>query len=847
MNQLRLFSLLTSAALLFQPTIYAATPEEIQAANGVIQRFTDSRQSFWEFRSLEPRDGCPAYATEVSNGKLTISGSDGIALCKGFYDYIQSQGAGIFSWTGKRFDLPLPLKNQPRHEVVSPVPYHYYFNVVTYGYTMPYWDWNRWEKEIDWMALHGINMPLALVAQEAITSRVFKRLGLTQQEIDNYFSGPAHLPWMRMGNLSRHDGPLPQEWHQEQIQLQHRILRRMRSLGMTPICPGFSGFVPPEIKRLYPSVKLVETTWGGRFHNWMVLPDQQLFLTIGKMFIEEWEKEFGRCSHYLVDSFNEMNIPFPSHDKPERYSMLAAYGDKVYRSITASSPNAVWVIQGWMFGYQPNIWDPASTRALFSKVPDDKLLILDLAVDYNRHWWHSTPNWGRYDGFFRKNWVYSVIPNMGGKTGMTGVLDFYANGHLEALQSPKRGHLVGIGMAPEGIENNEVIYELLSDAAWSSSPINLDEWLQNYDHCRYGKHLPALDHYWKTIRRSVYGSFTDHPRYNWQFRPGQTTRGTINTNPEFYQAIEAFAACADHLKDSPLYLSDLVELTAAYLGGKIELLIQNSETAMQHGDLTQARQLELEIETLMLGMDRLLESHPIHRLSVWLGYARLHGSTPQQKDYYESNARRLVTVWGPPVDDYAAKIWSGLIRDYYLPRRQQYLKAKFSPNVPVNLAQWEQNWVEQSHGISPMIPYPDPIQAARQLIAHAKKITSHSYKAPQRLTIGTWDPSQVSTNWQVLSWNVPVADLKRAQAIRFDFIRGHHRLDISQVSIEMDGIIVADIQQNGSTGDNDINNTYALKLPQHLQGNNSCIIKASVRTAGGNDSFGNVELIFPAD
>lgn len=26
---------------------------------------------------------------------------------------------------------------------------------------MAFWDWERWEQEIDWMALQGINLPLA--------------------------------------------------------------------------------------------------------------------------------------------------------------------------------------------------------------------------------------------------------------------------------------------------------------------------------------------------------------------------------------------------------------------------------------------------------------------------------------------------------------------------------------------------------------------------------------------------------------------------------------------------------------------------------------------------------------
>ncbi len=838
---LLLIPLLAASSLLAASAI---TQREITAASEVIKRFTDSEGPRLRIGGIDSENGNPVYATKTTEEGLTISGSSGVAICKGFYDYVKSQGAGISSWTGKRFELPiLPELTGKETKVVSPVKYHYYFNVVTYGYTMPYWDWPRWEKEIDWMALHGIDMPLALVAHEAITARVFKKLGLSDKEISEYFVGPAHLPWMRMGNISGIDGPLPEEWHKDQVALQHKILERMRSLGMTPICPGFSGFVPPAIKRLYPDIKLVETHWAGSFKNWMLSPDQKLFTKIGKMFVMEWEKEFGPCSHYLVDSFNEMDVPFPPHGTPERYKLLADYGDKVYQSIKEGSPRAVWVMQGWMFGYQRNIWDPKSLEALVSKVPDDKMLLLDLAVDYNKNFWNNGTNWDFYKGFFNKDWIYSVIPNMGGKTGMTGVLDFYANGHLEALNSPNRGHLAGIGMAPEGFENNEVIYELMADAGWSDKPIDLDAWLKNYDICRYGDTDKALDDYWKIIRQSVYGSFTDHPRFNWQFRPGRIGKGSINTNPEFYQAIERFASCANDFRDSDLYVSDLTELTAAYLGGKIELLIQASEMAMQDDNMDQAKRYEQEIEALMSGMDRLLASHPIHRLDVWLNYARKHGSSQELKDYYEKNARRLVTIWGPPIDDYAAKIWSGLIRDYYLPRRKEYLKAKFDPSVKIDLPAWERDWVEKNRGVSPVSPFEDPVAAARELIARAAKVSPDIIKQPEGILIGTWNPETVGTEWKELSWSVSPSALKQAKALRFSYTKGTNKLEISHVRIEMDGNTVADIQQNGTTGIENINNVYRFRIPQDAQGNNSCRIIARVRSDGQADSRGNVELI----
>ena len=89
-----------------------------------------------------------------------------------FYDYIKSNLYGMFSWNGNSINMPESLPDTPVKEVVSPFMNHYYFNVCTYGYTMPYWNWERWEKEIDWMAMHGIYMPLALVGYEYIISKV---------------------------------------------------------------------------------------------------------------------------------------------------------------------------------------------------------------------------------------------------------------------------------------------------------------------------------------------------------------------------------------------------------------------------------------------------------------------------------------------------------------------------------------------------------------------------------------------------------------------------------------------------------------------------------------------------
>jgi len=63
------------------------------------------------------------------------------------------------------------------------------------GYSSAWWQWHQWEKNIDWMALNGINLALAFTAQEAIWQRVYQELNLTKEEIDEHLGGPAFLPW----------------------------------------------------------------------------------------------------------------------------------------------------------------------------------------------------------------------------------------------------------------------------------------------------------------------------------------------------------------------------------------------------------------------------------------------------------------------------------------------------------------------------------------------------------------------------------------------------------------------------------------------------------------------------
>lgn len=736
------------------------------------------------------------FSTEASQGRLIVRGSTPVAVCRGFYDYVKENGYGLVTWSANTVRLPKRFPDQELRTVVSPFRHRYYMNTCTFGYTHPYKKWSDWERELDWMALHGFDMPLSPIGSEAIFARVWRDLGLTEEEIGDFVTGPAHFPWFRMGNMSRLDGPLTQEYYDETIALQHRIVDRMNELGMTPIYNAFAGFVPESIQRLYPDVELFKTGWGGGeyYVSHFISPETDLFRTIAAKYIREWEREFGKGKYYLADSFNEMKVPFAKRGTKERFGQIAAYGDAIYESIHAVNPDAVWVLQGWMFGYQRYIWDPESIEALFSELPDDKVLLLDLSVDFNYGIWRNEYTWNYAPKIYGKHWVYSTVPNFGGRTCPIGDIDFYLNGHLRALNSPNRGNLVGYGTAPEGVENNEVLYEAICDAAWSDRELSVREWLKHYTELRYGACPAELEAFWEGMLRSSHGICSNRAQYRIQKRPYDMTGGRYDISPDHFAAIESFVAAAGELGGNAAYLEDLAMWAGFYAFGKADILAEQIHRCYILGQKELAAEYERRFADLMLRADRFLESCPNLRLERWVDFARAWGATPAQCDEYEANARRLITIWGPGkgpdgLNDYGCRIWSGLIRDYYLPRWQHYFDSK-KTGVPFDFDAWEYRFAEEQRGVSPVEAYADPVAAARALVAETRDI-NRNLNGRRDAELSGWSPIELKDSTTRFVYIIDPLVFNEIRGVRIRWTQGADSVVLKKVQLNGGGFVQA--------------------------------------------------------
>lgn len=74
--------------------------------------------------------------------------------------------------------------------------------------------------------------------------------------------------------------------------------------------------------------------------------------------------------------------------------------------------------------------------------------------------------------------------------------------------------MIGTGMAPEGIEQNDFIYDLMSEMGWRSEKIDVLAWSGLYAQRRYGLANDDAKRAWKLLASSVYNCTDDHADHN---------------------------------------------------------------------------------------------------------------------------------------------------------------------------------------------------------------------------------------------------------------------------------------------------------------------------------------------
>ncbi|XP_076439884.1 alpha-N-acetylglucosaminidase-like isoform X1 [Babylonia areolata] len=648
------------------------SPASVQAAtvSAMVKRVVGDRASEFVI-VISPElstTGKDVFKIHSVGSRLEITGTTGVAAAMGFYYYLKTYCDSQFTWGGEHIHLPSPLPPVSSPVVINVLDrFRYYQNVCTVSYSSAFWNWTRWERHLDWMAMNGINLPLAFTGQEAIFQRLYMEFGFSNEDLEEFFGGPAFLAWSRMGNIQGWGGPLPQSWIIKKLLLQHQILRRMRDFGMIPVLPGFAGHVPRAIVRLYPEVNVTRLRQWGHFNStysgtYLLDFNDPLFGKLGSRFIQLMESEFGVDHVYNADTFNEM---LPKSNSTE---YLATAGRAVYDAMRNADPDAVWLMQGWLF-INRGFWKGPQINALVNSVPKGRMIILDLISELN-------PQYVRSQSYYGQPFIWCMLHNFGGTMELYGALDNVNQGPSYGRHFMANSTMVGLGLTMEGIFQNEVMYEFMMENAWRPQPRNITAWISAYPKKRYGFTSPEIDQAWQLLKPSVYNCTKGHADFDDVLitrrpRTDYDIHSDLWYDPnQLLKAWDNLLLGADQFSPNSLFLYDLVDVTRNSL--QIYSLMYYTELiyAFKHNDTVVVKKMGMKMVDLLSDMETLLASDSHFLLGRWVRDAVSYASDESDALLLQNNARNQITIWGPHgnIVDYASKQWAGLFKDYYVPR-----------------------------------------------------------------------------------------------------------------------------------------------------------------------------------
>lgn len=618
------------------------------------------------------------FELSQEGNRIVIKGNTWVNIAVGLNWYLKYYAGIHLTWNNMNTHLPasLPRVTSPeRHE--TDLKLRYDFNYCTFSYSMAFWDWKRWQTEIDWMALHGVNLPLAIVGEEVAWRNMLLKLGYTKEEMGKFIAGPAFLAWWEMNNLEGWGGPLPDSWYNQQEALQKKILKRMHEYGMQPVLPGFCGMMPHDAKAKLGLNVTDGGIWNGYTRPANLSPTDAHFDKIADLYYAELTKLYGKANYYCMDPFHETN-----DDEAIDYSKA---GRKVMEAMKRVNPNATWVIQGWTENPRPQ---------MIKNMKNGDLLVLDLFSEC-RPMFGIPSIWKREKGYEQHDWLFCMLENFGANVGLHGRINQLLHNFYSTKQSsPNTQHLKGIGFTMEGSENNPVMFELMSELPWRTE-CKKEDWIKGYVKARYGKTSPEIERAWQLLSETIYNCpagnnqqgphesiFCGRPSLNnFQVKSWSKMRNYYDPQATL-EAAQLMTGIADQYKGNNNFEYDLVDICRQALADQGRL--QYLKTIADYNGFSRkafAKDAHRFLEMILL-QDKLLGTRTEFRLGHWTEAARKLGTTQQEKDLYEWNARVQITTWGNRIcadkgglHDYAHKEWQGILKDFYYKRWKIFMDA----------------------------------------------------------------------------------------------------------------------------------------------------------------------------
>lgn len=680
---------------------------------------------------ISPEGGLDVYELSSKGHKIHIKASSvpaaGMAL-NHYLKYYCNRNFGLVGCNMLPVDK-LPLIDKPIRKHAN-VEYRHIFNFCTQSYSAAFWKWADWEKAIDYMVLNGVNLTLVPMGLEKVWYNTLKQFKFSHSEILEFLPGPAFSAWHMMANLEGWGGPISLEYINQRCEMEQRVVKRLKSLGIEPIHMAFYGMVPTKLHSKFPDAEIKDQgNWVGGFKRPSVLiPGQKLYNDMADVYYREMRKLYGEINYFAGEPF---------HEGGKRDGIkVEELSKKVFEKMRQYNPKARWVLQGWSGN---------PTQAFLSTLPKDGMLIWDFRGELSAEWEASK-------GYYGHPFMWGVINNYGETPGLYGQLERFNNEYFRAKRSPYSSFIKGLSVASEGILNNPVNFDFLYELVWNDAPVDLNEWIRQYVKFRYGRADSTMENIWQILLATAYSSKTDPMNID----PISNTLPSIvgnsesvmaaspqvdlvsasswGTNKPFYNTkkmrviIPMILESLQKHRDVDAYQYDIVNITRQLISNEFRHLYYEVNTAIKNDDLAKLNQYSVTMLELITQMDNVLSSHASFMLGNWIKQAQDLGTNQDEKSLFEWSARAQISFWGSDnirtdLRDYAHKEWGGLTKDLHYPRWKAFFdfhknRIKGVKTTKLNNTLFAQKWSRESkvYPATPQLEFNSTIQDALQFL-----------------------------------------------------------------------------------------------------------------------------------
>ncbi|MBQ2973013.1 MAG: alpha-N-acetylglucosaminidase C-terminal domain-containing protein [Clostridia bacterium] len=624
----------------------------------LILRNTPEIADMFELREIESVDGKNTYELFCENGKIVLCGDCKISQAMAYYAYLKKYCGVNLSHCGNR---EISVSSAPLFEgiitKIVPQKRRAYMNYCTLGYSFAFWKWEDWEKEIDFMAMNGINMPLSVVGSEAVWYYTLRDFTYSETGALSFLSGPGFWPWQLMTNLTGYFSLTDVKYIESRLELGKKIIEREVELGMTPIQQGFAGTVPATITKLFKKVRLrMIPSWCNFPITYQLDPTDPVFKKFGTALLEKQRQLFGAYHYYACDPFHENA---PSVKTRDYLWKVGRAIDTMYKEFDKDS---VWVMQSWSLREQ-----------IVKAVPKERLLILD--IDGSKY--------KENDNFWGYEFILGNLHNFGDRNTLHGSIKALADNAYASLNCE---NCSGTGLFPEGVFQNPLYYDLAFQMITEDSPVNLEEWLRDYAYRRYGSREKCLVDAMMLLSETCYSEnctgretgsvICARPATELRHTAPNDFRELRYDNKKLFKAAELLLSAENATKDG--YAYDACDLVRQVMSNYVSNLYDKVMYGFYNKDVSIFERSSNAFLKICEELDELLQTRPELTLHEHLKEAKALAFTEKDAQNFELNLLAQVTVWGPFANsvnyDYAWKEWGGLIKTYYVKRWQSFFE-----------------------------------------------------------------------------------------------------------------------------------------------------------------------------